>query len=410
MVSFTSLPAADPLSVGGLVDYIKALLEEDSQLRRVWVVGEVSSANSHSKGLFFNLTDLDNKATISCVAWRSQFAKMNDLPKVGEQVMVLGTVKVYPQRSSYQITVWQVLPTGDGLKALRLRQLKQRLEAEGLFDPQYKRPLPTLPRTIAVVSSPQAAAWGDIQRSLGHHHPGLHILFSPAIVQGDSAPDSIAAALDRVAQDGRAEVVILARGGGASEDLDCFDDERVVRAVADCPIPVVTGIGHQRDESLADLAADLCAHTPTAAALAAVPALADLEAAHQQRQARLQTVVTETLALAQDDLQTLGQRLQRLRIDQRLEQQQAKMSQLQGRLTYAVQGELRRATDRCQALRAHLMTLDPDTVIRRGYALVKDEAGHLVTQADHLSPGQVLQIQLAQGQVTAQVMATEPQR
>lgn len=409
-MTFVSPPqtqAPAPLSVGGLVDYIKALLEEDSHLRQVWVVGEVSSANHHSKGLFFNLADLDGKATISCVAWRSQFAKISALPKVGEQVTVLGTVKVYPQRSSYQITVWQVLPTGDGLKALRLRQLKQRLEAEGLFDPQYKRPLPALPHTIAVVSSPQAAAWGDIQRSLAHHHPGLHVLFSPAVVQGDHAPDSIVAALERVARDGRAEVVILARGGGASEDLDCFDDERLVRAVADCPIPVVTGIGHQRDESLADLAADLCAHTPTAAALAAVPALAELESAHRQRVSQVQNLVIEAITAAQDDLDTLSQRLQRLRLDQRLNQQQERLNQLKRRLSQGVQVELRRATERCQALRAHLMTLDPDTVVRRGYALVKDDAGQLVTQADTLYPGQSLQIQLAQGQITVQVVATQ---
>ena len=394
--SLTQIPA--PLSVGGLVDYIKALLEEDRQLRQVWVVGEVSSASNHSKGLFFNLADLAGNATMSCVAWRSQFPKISALPKVGEQVTVLGTVKVYPQRSSYQITVWQVLPTGDGLKALRLRQLKQRLEAEGLFDPQEKRPLPTLPHTIAVVSSPQAAAWGDIQRSLRQHHPGLRVIFSPAIVQGESAPDSIVAALDRVAQDGQAEVVILARGGGASEDLDCFDDERVVRAVANCPIPVVTGIGHQRDESLADLAADWCAHTPTAAALA------DLEADYHQRRERVQALVQDALVQAQADLEGMGQRLQRLRLDQRLDQQQERLKQLQHRLTYAVQGELRRATDRCQALCAHLMTLDPDTVVRRGYALVKDEAGQLVTQANALTPGQRLQVQLAQGAVTVQVI------
>ena len=406
-LSNSPTPVPAPLSVGGLVDYIKALLEEDNHLRQVWVVGEVSSANHHSKGLFFNLADLDDKATISCVAWRSQFAKLSALPKVGDQVTVLGTVKVYPQRSSYQITVWQVLPTGDGLKALRLRQLKQRLEAEGLFDPQYKRPLPALPRTIAVVSSPQAAAWGDIQRSLAHHHPGLHVLFSPAVVQGDSAPDSIVAALERVARDGRAEVVILARGGGASEDLDGFDDERVVRAVADCPIPVVTGIGHQRDESLADLASDRCAHTPTAAALAAVPALADLEADHRQRVNQVQNLVLDALTTAQDDLHYLGQRLQRLRLDQRLDQQRQRLNQLQRRLSHGVQVELRRATDHCQALRAHLMTLDPDTVVRRGYALVKDDAGQLVTQADLLHPGQSLQIQLAQGQVTVQVIATQ---
>ncbi|HZG37497.1 MAG TPA: exodeoxyribonuclease VII large subunit, partial [Nodosilinea sp.] len=142
-------PAA--LSVGGLVDYIKAVLEDDPTLRQVWVVGEVSSTNNHAKGLFFTLTDPDTGAAINAVAWRSQQARLTTLPAVGEQVIALGTVKVYPQRSSYQLTVWQVLPSGDGLKALRYRQLRQRLAVEGLFDPEFKRSLPALPQTLAVV-------------------------------------------------------------------------------------------------------------------------------------------------------------------------------------------------------------------------------------------------------------------
>jgi exodeoxyribonuclease VII large subunit len=374
----------------------------------VWVVGEVSSANPHAKGLFFTLTDPDTGAAINAVAWRSQQARLTTLPTVGEQVIALGTVKVYPQRSSYQLTVWQVLPSGDGLKALRYRQLRQRLSAEGLFDPEFKRSLPALPQTIAVVSSPQAAAWGDIQRSLRHHHPGLHVLFSPATVQGDSAPASIATAIDRVAADGRAEVLILARGGGASEDLECFDDERVVRAVANCPIPVVTGIGHQRDESLADLAADLCAHTPTAAAIAAVPALADLVEAHRQRAVDLKTLVTEHLLDAQSDVQRLGQRLLRVRLDQRVQQQLIYLKQLKRRLVQGAQVELRQASDRTAALRSHLITLNPDTVVRRGYALVRDEADQLVTQAKTVSPGQTLQVQLAEGHLTVAVTEVHP--
>ncbi len=405
-LNLTNTPAA--LSVGGLVDYIKAVLEDDPTLRQVWVVGEVSSANNHAKGLFFTLTDPDTGAAINAVAWRSSQARLATQPTVGDQVIALGTVKVYPQRSSYQLTVWQVLPSGDGLKALLYRHLRQRLASEGLFDPEFKRPLPALPQTIAVVSSPQAAAWGDIQRSLRQHHPGLHILFSAATVQGDTAPASIVAAIDRVAADGRAEVLILARGGGASEDLECFDDERVVRAVANCPIPVVTGIGHQRDESLADLAADLCAHTPTAAAIAAVPALADLAEAHRQRAARLRALAAEHLLDARSDVHRLGQRLLRVRLDQRVQQQQLHLKQLQRRLVQGVQVELRQASDRTQALRSHLMTLDPDTVVRRGYALVRDENNQLVTKAATVTPGQTLQIQLAQGHLTASVTEVHP--
>jgi exodeoxyribonuclease VII large subunit len=412
MVNFDQEVGIAPatLSVSGLVEYIKLTLEEDPNLRRVWVVGEVSSANNHAKGLFFTLTDLEDKTAINCVAWRSQLTKLTTIPKAGEQVTILGTVRVYPQRSSYQLMVWQVFPTGDGLKALRRRQLKQRLEAEGLFDLDYKRPLPSFPQTIAVVSSPQAAAWGDIQRSLSHHHPGMHVLFSPATVQGETAPESIVTAIQRVAVDGRAEVLILARGGGATEDLDCFDDERVVRAVATCPIPVVTGIGHQRDESLADLAADVCAHTPTAAAVTAVPALMNLFDAHQEREDMLTTLVTRYLDAAHADIRHLTQRLQRVRLDQYLAQQQGYMTQLKQRLIRNIQIELHQATERCRTLGEHLNTLDPETVIRRGYALVRDTSGEVVVDAAHVKPEQELQVQLAKGQLTVRVTEVRPEK
>jgi len=397
-----------PLSVAGLVDYLRSSLEEDPNLQQVAVVGEVSSTTPHQKGLFFNLSDPEQKATLSCVAWRSQWPRLTTLPSLGEQVLVQGTVTVYAQRSSYQLTVWQVLPLGDGLKAWRYRQLKQRLQAEGLFDPERKRPLPPLAQTIAVVSSPQAAAWGDIQRSLLQHHPGLRVLFSPATVQGETAPASLLQAIQRVVRDGRAEVLILARGGGASEDLECFDDEGVVRAVAECPIPVVTGIGHQRDQSLADLAADLCAHTPTAAALAAVPALADLITAHGQRGDQLFTLITAALGDHQSRLALWQQRLQRLRLDQRLQQQQVYLGQLRGRLRHGVQMEVRQAEDRCSALGDRLRGLNPAIVLQRGYALVRDQQGKVVMDASTVDPQAILNLELAQGGLTVQVIAIHP--
>ncbi|MEB3251001.1 MAG: exodeoxyribonuclease VII large subunit [Cyanobacteriota bacterium] len=397
-----------PLSVAGLVDYIRSSLEDDPNLQQVAVVGEVSSTTPHQKGLFFNLSDPEQRVTVNCVVWRSQWPRLTSLPSLGEQVLVQGTVTVYAQRSSYQLTVWQVLPLGDGLKAWRCRQLKQRLQAEGLFDLERKRPLPSLAQTIAVVSSPQAAAWGDIQRSLQQHHPGLRVLFSPATVQGEMAPPSILQAIQRVVRDGRAEVLILARGGGASEDLECFDDERVVRAVVECPIPVVTGIGHQRDESLADLAADLCAHTPTAAALAAVPALADLITAHGQRRDRLLTLITAALGDHQDHLALFRQRLQRLRLDQQLQQYQVYLGQLRGRLCHGVQMEVRQAQDRCSALGDRLRGLNPAIVLRRGYALVRDQRGKVVMDASTVDPDAILNLDLAQGGLTVQVIAIHP--
>ncbi|HEY9812652.1 MAG TPA: exodeoxyribonuclease VII large subunit, partial [Candidatus Sericytochromatia bacterium] len=207
------------LSVGGLTSYIQDLLEQDEQLRQVWVIGEVSSTNKHRSGVFFTLQDPQTKAAISCVTWSSQQDQLIQQPVAGEQLIVLGSIRIYPQRGQYQLTVWQALPAGEGLQALRYKQLRNRLEAEGLFAKERKRSLPIHPQTIAVVTSPQAAAWGDIQKTLRRRYPGLRVLFSPAIVQGEQAPASIVSAIERVVRDGRAEVIILARGGGAVEEL-----------------------------------------------------------------------------------------------------------------------------------------------------------------------------------------------
>lgn len=368
------------VSVAGLTAYIQALLEGDDNLRQIWAIGEVSSSNHHPSGLFFTLQD--EGASIQCVVWNSQRSNLMQQPVTGEQLLVLGSIRLYRQQGKYQLTVWQALPAGEGLQALRYRQLRSRLAAEGLFDPEHKRPIPVHPQTVAVVTSPQAAAWGDIQRTLGQRYPGLQVLLSPAIVQGQQAPKSIMAAIKRVEMDGRAEVLILARGGGASEDLVCFDDELTVRAIANCGIPVITGIGHQRDESLADLAADFCAHTPTAAAEKAVPDLKLLDAEHRQRVRRLYGSVAQQLEDARDRLAQVRSRLRRIPQTSR---------------------SLQTANQTCDLLRQKLAALDPFAVLNRGYAVVKTEDRSIPRSTDNLSVDQELTIQLGKGQIKVKI-------
>ena len=399
----TSLMPDAALSVAGLTDYIQELLEQDDQLRQVWVTGEVSSANRHRSGLFFTLQDPDSKASIQCVVWSSQLSKLLQVPVSGEQLIILGSLRVYPQRGQYQLSVWQALPAGEGLQALRYRQLRNRLEAEGLFDEERKRALPTHPEIISVVTSPQAAAWGDIQRTLRRRYPGLQVLLSPAQVQGELAPASIVAAIKRVEQDGRAQLLILSRGGGASEDLACFNDERVVRAIAECPIPVLTGIGHQRDESLADLVADVCAHTPTAAAELAVPELVTLYAEHQERKHTLNEAVSQVFKSSHNQLQRLEDRIRRLPLSLKLQQEEQAIAWKRQQLLQATSRHLQQATQHCQMLRQKLATLDPESVLQRGYAVVRSADGTIARSAANLVPGQVLQIQLGQGQIKVKV-------
>lgn len=385
------------LSVAGLTAYIQAVLEQDNQLRQVWVTGEVSSATRYRSGLFLTLQDPDAKAAISCVVWSSQLDRLAVQPQQGEQLIILGRIHVHPQRGQYQLIVWQALPAGEGLRALRYRQLRHRLEAEGLFDPARKRPLPPYPKTVAVVTSPQAAAWGDIQRTLRRRYPSLHVLFSPALVQGDQAPVSIVNAIQRVERDRRADVLILSRGGGAVEDMVCFNDERVVRAIAECSIPIIAGIGHQRDETLADLVADACAHTPTAAAEQAVPRLADLDTEHQERILALEAAMTACLNTAHTRLDRLRTRLQQTQLDRKLQQERQRLGWMRQRLTQDCTLRLQQATQHCQFLQQQLATLDPQAVLKRGYAVVRQEQGAIVRSTRDLLPGQDLHIQLAQG-------------
>lgn len=381
-----SEPSASLVSVAGLTDYVRALVETDPQLQQLWVAGEVSSLSERPSATFFTLSEADGSAALRCVVWENRRAQLVRQPVAGEQLLVLGSLRLYAKRGEYQLTAAQALPAGEGLQALRYRQLRARLEAEGLFDPTRKQPLPPHPQTIAIVTSPQAAAWGDMQRTLFQRYPALQVLLSPAIVQGELAPPSIARALERVGRDGRAELAILGRGGGATEDLACFNDERVVQAIARCPIPVVTGIGHQRDESLADLAADRSAHTPTAAAELAVPDAHLLLRERRQQQLALTAALDRTLARARDRLKSAKQRLQALPQESR---------------------HLLAAERHHHLLREKLVALDPRAVLQRGYALLQDPlTGAAVTTASTLVPEQELIADLGSGRVRLQVIET----
>ncbi len=280
------------------------------------------------------------KAALPAVVWKTQIPELETKPQVGMEILVFGKIAVYAPHGKYQFQAQQVLPLGESLQALKLQRLKQRLLSEGLFDLERKQALPTHPQTIAVVTSSTAAAWGDIQKTLLSRYPGVLVLLSPATVQGETAPNSIERAIERVIIDGRAEVLILARGGGATEDLSCFNSEILVRAIAECPIPIVTGIGHERDESLADLAADVRATTPTAAATIVVPDLEDLVDEHLDRIDLLRATMQSVLVDRQHQLSQLRVRCERIKPDRQLELEADRLSCLQQRLRRAISGRL----------------------------------------------------------------------
>lgn len=371
-----------PLSVAGITFYIKEILEEDHQLQQISVIGEVSSAKLNSGNLYFTLSEPDNSASIPCAIWRNTLKNIHHQPEKGEQIIVTGRISLYPPRGDYKLIVNTVSLAGEGIQNIRYLQLRSRLEAEGLFDQKNQRTLPKFPQTIAVVTSDTAAAWGDIQRTIKQRYPLVKILLSPTLVQGEFAPPAIVEAIKKVEIDGRAEVIILARGGGAVEDLSCFNDERVVRVIADCQIPIITGIGHQRDETLADLVADYFAHTPTAAAEKVVPDQNQLYTEHRQR---IERIV--------DALRT------------RFDEENANLASLKTRLKNIPQTSrtLDKAIFKCQMLRQKLAALDPKAVLSRGYAVVKKTDGKLVNSTADLTTDQELIIQLNHGKVKVKI-------
>jgi exodeoxyribonuclease VII large subunit len=399
-----SEPDIDPISIDRLTSYIEQALLQTPQLRHVWVSGEVSSATHHPSGIYFNLKDKVGKAILPAVVWKSQIPTLETKPQVGMEVLALGRIAVYAPHGKYQFQVQQVLPIGEGLQALKLQKLRQRLSAEGLFDRERKQPLPTQPQIIAVVTSPTAAAWGDIRRTLLSRYPGVFVLFSPATVQGETAPQSIERAIERVVIDGRAEVLILARGGGAIEDLSCFNSEIVVRAISECSIPVVTGIGHERDESLADLVADIRMATPTAAAAIVVPALEDLADEHYARVERLRGAMQRVFVDRQSQLDRLRIRCNRIRPDRQLQLESDRLNRLQQRLRLAISSRLQAAEQEQLRLKERCQALDPSLVLKRGYALVRDNNGAIVRDSDNLAVGSELSIQFGRGQVKVNVV------
>ena len=395
----------DFISVGGLNTYIQTLLEQDKYLRQIWITGEVSDTpKRYPSGLYFNLQDPENKALINCVIWSSQLSKIAQMPTKGEQLIILGTINLYAQKGQYQLKIWQSLPAGEGLKSIRLRQLKNRLLAEGLFDAERKRKLPVHPQIIAVVTSPQAAAWGDIQKTINSKYPGLKILFSQAQVQGELAPNSIVQAIKRVNDDGRAEVIILARGGGGTEDLDCFNDERVLRAIATSHIPIITGIGHERDETLADLVADFHAPTPTYAANIVVPSLSELQKQYQQLVTRLQQTITQQLKTDKLALENLKRRLKNLGLDQEIQSQIKLIKEQKQKLIQVTSQRLLQSQQDCHNLQQKLTALSPQSVLKRGYAVVKQLDGTLVRSTENLTSGEELVIQLGDGTIKVKIM------
>lgn len=437
-------PAERPLSVSALSARIAGAMQT---VGPVVVQGELSQAKVHGSGHFY-ATLKDDQALISVVMWRSSVARQGRLPGDGEQVVVRGDVTTYPPRGQYQLTARSISAVGLGDLAARFEALKKRLLDEGLFAEEGKRELPFLPRAIGIATAAGSAALADMLHSISARFPGMPVIHVHCAVQGPEAAPSIAAALQKLAQHAEVDVIICGRGGGNLEDLWAFNEEAVVRAIAESPVPVISAVGHETDTTLADLVADVRAKTPTAAGELVVPERAELEERLDEGRAALDAAIDDLLATAALRLRNLAAHraltgpqyqieLRRQRLDdwasrlddgidgqvddlrRRLEGAQASLRALRPErqlrmaqtrlatasqlLTRAVQNRHDHAAERLAALAGRLHALSPLAVIARGYAVLRNPAGTVVRQLADAPIGSTIAARVADGWIEATV-------
>jgi exodeoxyribonuclease VII large subunit len=447
--SFNLQPARHILSVSELTTRIRVLIE--SEFPDLWVEGEVSNFRPAQSGhLYFTLKD--ERAQVRCVCFRNEARMLKFRPEDGLRITVRGALSVYEQRGEYQIYVQHIEPVGLGALQLAFEQLKQRLEAEGLFAAERKKPLPMLPRRIGLVTSPTGAAVRDVLRVLRRRFPSAHVVLFPVRVQGEGAAQEIVEALRYFNRKRLADVLILARGGGSIEDLWAFNEEIVARAVAASQIPIICGVGHETDFTIADFAADVRAATPSAAAEIVVRSreefdrhLAELDRrllerlryALLERRHRLQQLIGERafrrlpdlvrqrrqrvdeLALAQaellrkrlkntaDKVRLLERRLAGIDLRIRLAALRLRIEQGRERLGNVAERFFTARRHGLAALAVQLEERSPLRLLERGYAICYDASGRLLRGADGVAVGDEIAVQLARGRLGAVVNKKE---
>jgi exodeoxyribonuclease VII large subunit len=388
------------VGVSELTGYLKSLLEEDYYLQDTWVRGEITNYTQSGAGhRYFSIKD--ERASIRCVLFRGNGFGVPAL-RNGMAVFVHGRISVYEPRGDVQFYVDAVEDAGVGELHLRFEALKARLEAEGLFAAERKRALPRSPSVIGVVTSSSAAALRDIVRTLRLRCPLARVVLAATLVQGESAAEQVAAAIALLNAHAQAEVIILARGGGSIEELWAFNEEIVARAIAASAIPVVTGIGHETDFTIADFVADLRASTPTAAATAVVPDLRTWRESLLQQRDRLDQAMDVYLYTQHAALGIRQHGLDRASPRGRLLQARQQVDEARERLRVRMRNLLEVRRERLRGRAQHLHALSPLLTLNRGFALIRRaDDDTLVTSVAQVTPGERLRVRVADGTFAA---------
>ncbi len=390
-------------TVSELTSEIRQALYDSPELRSLWVHGEVSNLRQPTSGhCYFTLKD-DN-SSLQCVLFRGDRRKVAFDLTNGTEIIAFGYIDVYERSGQYQLYVKGAEPAGAGALHLALEQLRERLQEEGLFDVRRKRKLPLLPRTVGVVTSQYGAAFRDIVKVIRRRCPGLNILLCHSAVQGDAAPGELIAGLQLLNRSGEVDVIIIGRGGGSLEDLWSFNSEEVVRAVASSRVPVVCGVGHETDTTLCDLAADVRAPTPSAAAEMVAPDVSGLRL-------QLQTAAKTMVRRLERKVQVMARRWELVcsrrslrRPADILDERRQRVDEALLRLTRGQAEFMRDRRREIETQVQRLRAMGPESVLSRGYSIITGSDGEIIRDAAAVTPGDVIEIRLERGRLRARVI------
>ena len=393
------------LTVTEITRRIRDLLRETFQ--NLWVTGEVSNLTYHRSGHVY-FTMKDEGAALRCAMWRSAASKLRFRIEEGTEVVALGSIGVYEPHGNYQLKVTHVEPKGIGALALAFEQLKKKLAEEGLFDERHKKPLPFLPRRIAVVTSSTGAAVRDIIRTILNRFPAAHIIVHPSRVQGEGAAEEIARAIANINEMNEADVMIVGRGGGSLEDLWPFNEEVTARAIFASAIPVISAVGHEVDITISDFVADARAATPTAAGEMVIPVEEDLRVALMQLRQRLALALRNALRQLRAALDSLAASYTLRKPAEVLNQRAQQLDDLWHRLSREVEILLDASGKALEASKSHLESLNPLNVLARGYSITTLKgSGIPLKDTSGLLFGQAIETVLAKGRIVSEVRETK---
>ena len=393
------------ISVTELVTALKEVVE--GSLPPICVEAEISNCKRSAAGHIY-LTLKDERSEIGAVIWKGTAAGLRFVPKDGLQVLATGSLQVYVARGTCQFIISRLQPRGVGELELAFRQLKERLQAEGLFDSSRKRPLPRIPRRIALITSPTSAAVRDMIQVMTRRWPAVNILILPVPVQGEGAAAEIARALRAVARIADVDVVITGRGGGSLEDLWPFNEEIVARAIAACPIPVISAVGHEIDVSISDLVADCRALTPSEAGELVVPSIVEIRQDLKQTLSRMQRALTGRVDRLRLRLASIESRSAFRRPMSLVDERRQRLDDLASRADRAIRLQTERLHQKLAATAAALDALSPLKVLSRGYSLTMKSDGQLLQSVVDTAAGQPIVTRIADGLLHSHVTHTEP--